>query len=48
MPPGGRLGKDMQPDNGPVSLQGRSDRETVQPMLQGLPAESVTHRALHT
>lgn len=47
LPPRGRRWQDVQPDHGPVSLQGRRDRHYLQPLRQGLPAEPLTHRPLH-
>jgi hypothetical protein len=47
LPPNRCIGQDLQPDNGAVSMQGRSDRSDVQPVCQGLPAEPLPHCPLH-
>lgn len=47
LPSRGRCWQNLQPNHWPVSLQGRCDRNHLQPLCQRLPAEPLSHRPLH-
>jgi hypothetical protein len=47
LPPNRRLGEDLQPNYGAVPVQGWCHWRDMQPVCQGLPAESFPHSTVH-